>query len=70
MRTRGPYDCSWILENIRSVFFLYTGDFCILGLTTMQSLCCQIFVKSKGDDFDRKVKIFITHVFQIQFQQF
>ena len=70
MRTRGPYDCSWILENIGSVFFLYTGDFCILGLTTVQSLCCRIFVKSKGDDFDRKVKIFITHVFQIQFQQF
>ena len=35
------------LENIGSVFF-YTGDFCILGLTTMQSLCCRIFVKSKG----------------------
>ena len=48
MRTRGPYDCSWILENIGSVFFLYTGDFCILGLTTVQSLCCWIFVKSKG----------------------
>ena len=48
MRTRGPYDCSWILENIESVFFLYTGDFCILGLTTVQSLCCWIFVKSKG----------------------
>ena len=29
-------------------FFLYTGDFCILGLTTVQSLCFQIFVKSKG----------------------
>ena len=39
MRTRGPYDCSWILENIGSVFyFLYTCDFCILGLTTVQSL--------------------------------
>ena len=47
MWTRGPYDCSWILENIRSVFF-YTCVFCILGLTTVQSLCCQIFVKSKG----------------------
>ena len=41
------YDCSWILENIRSVN-LYTFDFCILGLTTMQSLCCRIFVKYKG----------------------
>ena len=29
-------------------FFLYTSDFCILGLTTVQSLCCRIFVKSKG----------------------
>ena len=48
MRTRGPYDCSWILENIGNVFFLYTGDFCILGLTTVQSLCCRIFLKSKG----------------------
>ena len=28
-------------------FFLYTGDFYILGLTTMQPLCYQIFVKSK-----------------------
>ena len=46
MRTKGPYDCSWILENIGSVFF-YTCDFCILGLTTVQSLCCQTFVKSK-----------------------
>ena len=47
MRTRGPYDCSWILENIGSVLF-YTCDFCILGLTTVQSLCCRIFEKSKG----------------------
>ena len=47
MSTRGPYDCSWILENIESVFF-YTCDFCILGLTTVQSLCYRIFVKSKG----------------------
>ena len=45
MRTRGPYDCSWILENIGSVFF-YTCNFC--GLTTVQSLCCRIFIKSKG----------------------
>ena len=36
------------LENIGSVFFFYTGNFCIVGLTTMQSLCCRIFVKSKG----------------------
>ena len=34
------------LENIGSVFF-YTGDFYISGLTTMQLLCCRIFVKSK-----------------------
>ena len=32
--------------KILGVFF--TSDFCILGLTTVQSLCCQIFVKSKG----------------------
>ena len=47
MKTRSPDDCSWILENIGSVFF-YTCDFCILGLTTVQSLCCRIFEKSKG----------------------
>ena len=41
------YDCSWILENIGSVI-LYTVDFCILGLTTVQLLCFRIFVKSKG----------------------
>ena len=35
------------LENIGSVFF-YTCDFCILGLTIEQSLCCRIFFKSKG----------------------
>ena len=35
------------LENIGSVFFFYTGDFCISGLTTVQPLCCRIFVKSK-----------------------
>ena len=35
------------LENIGTVFF-YTGHFCILGLTTVQSLCCRIFIKSKG----------------------
>ena len=28
--------------------FLYPSDFCISGLTTVQSLCCWIFVKSKG----------------------
>ena len=27
--------------------FFYTGDFCISGLTTVQSLCYRIFVKSK-----------------------
>ena len=47
MSTRGSYDCSWILENIGSVFF-YTYDFCVLDLTTVQLLCCRIFVKSKG----------------------
>ena len=48
MRTKCPYDCSWILENIGSVFFFYTCDFCILGLTTVQSLCIRIFEKYKG----------------------
>ena len=47
MRTRGPYDCGWILENIGSVFF-YTCDFYILSLTTLESLCCRIFEKFKG----------------------
>ena len=36
---------SW---KILGVYFFYTGDFCISGLTTVQSLCCRIFVKSKG----------------------
>ena len=36
-----------LLENIRSVFF-YTGDFYISGLTTVQPLCCRIFIKSRG----------------------
>ena len=27
--------------------FFYKGDFCISGLTTVQPLCCRIFVKSK-----------------------
>ena len=47
MRTRGPYDYSWILENIGSVFF-FICDFYILGLTTVQSLCCRIFEKYKS----------------------
>ena len=29
------------------IFFLYTGDVYISGLTTVQPLCWQIFVKSK-----------------------
>ena len=33
--------------KILGMYFLYTGDFCISGLTTVQSLCCWIFVKSK-----------------------
>ena len=27
--------------------FFYTGYFCISGLTTVQPLCCRIFIKSK-----------------------
>ena len=34
--------------KILGVYFFFTGDFCISGLTTVQSLCCRIFVKSKG----------------------
>ena len=29
-------------------FFFYTGDYYISSLTTVQPLCCRIFVKSKG----------------------
>ena len=28
-------------------FFIYTGDFCISGLTTVHPLCYRIFVKLK-----------------------
>ena len=34
--------------KILGVYFFYTCDFCILSLTTVQSLCCQTFVKFKG----------------------
>ena len=34
--------------KILGVYFFYTCDFCILGLTTVQSLCRRIFEKSKG----------------------
>ena len=34
--------------KILGIFFFYTGDFCISGLTTVQLLCCRIFAKSKG----------------------
>ena len=54
------YDCSWILENMGNVN-LYTFDFCILGLTTVQSLCCRIFVKSKGVILIEKWKIYKPH---------
>ena len=33
--------------KILGVYF-YICDFCILGLTTVQSLCCRIFEKYKG----------------------
>ena len=69
MRTRGPYDCSWVLENIGSVFF-YTCDFCISGLTTMQSLCCRIFIKSKGVILIEKWKNFITIFSKDSFSSF
>ena len=34
--------------NFLGLYFLYTCDFCILGLTIMQSLCCRIFEKKKS----------------------
>ena len=34
--------------KILGVYFFNTCDFCILGLTTVQLLCCRIFEKSKG----------------------
>ena len=34
--------------KILGVCIFYTCDFCILGLTTVQSLCCRIFEKYKG----------------------
>ena len=40
--------------KILGVYFFYTCDFCILGLTTVQSLCCRIFEKSKGMIFIEK----------------
>ena len=39
--------------KILGVYF-YTCDFCILGLTTVQSLWCRIFKKSKGVIFIEK----------------
>ena len=34
--------------KILGVYFFYTCDFSILGLTTMQSVYCRILVKFKG----------------------
>ena len=34
--------------KILGVYFFYIGDFCSSGLTSVQSLCCLIIVKSKG----------------------
>ena len=34
--------------KLLGLYFFYTCDFCILCLTTVQPLCCRIFVKSKG----------------------
>ena len=30
--------------TIFGVYFFYTYDFCILGLITVQSLCCRFFL--------------------------
>ena len=34
--------------KILGVYFIYTGDFCISGLTTVQSLCYRISLNLKG----------------------
>ena len=34
--------------KILGVYIFFFRRFCISGLTTVQSLCCRIFVKSKG----------------------
>ena len=34
--------------KILGVYLVIYRWFCILGLTTVQSLCCRIFAKSKG----------------------
>ena len=34
--------------KILGVYFFYTCDFYILGLTTVQSLCCRTHEKSKS----------------------
>ena len=49
MRTRGPSSMIVVgfWKILRVYFFLYM-KFCILGLTTAQSLCCRIFIKFKG----------------------
>ena len=55
--------------KILGVHFLYTGDFCILSLTTVQSLCYRIFVKSKGVILiKKKNENFYNPRFQRQFQ--
>ena len=41
------YGCSRIFGKYWECIF-YSCDFCISGLTTVQALCCWIFVKSKG----------------------
>ena len=43
--------------KILGVYFFYTCDFCILGLTTVRSLCYRIFKKSKGVILIEKRKI-------------
>ena len=40
--------------KILGMYFFIHVIFCILGLTTVQSLCCRIFEKSKGVIFIEK----------------
>ena len=48
-------------KNIGSLYILYVYRwFCISDMTTMQSLCCRIFVKSKGVILIEMCKFFLS----------
>ena len=56
--------------KLLGVYFFYTCDFCILGLTTEQSLCCRIFVKSKGVILIEKLKFLLPTFSKDSFSSF